>query len=113
MSAVTALQGGKLALFPMAELLPRLLKRKLAIADADGKTFGEGRCRVLAVGGDEFSECREQTCLRQAIAVDAFEPRLSPGFLQIAESYALLLVIAPVARDDRMPGRIDCHVSSP
>jgi hypothetical protein len=76
-----------------AVLLLRQLNRKLAVADAYGKTFDEFRHRVFAVGSDQFSEGREQAGLRQAIAIDAIVPRFRPGLVEITEGSLFLLVI--------------------
>src|SRR6185437_15245648 len=78
----------------LAKLLPRLLQRELAIADARSETLGECRRGVFAVSGDEFRERGEQAGLCQTVAVNAVEPRLRPSFLQIAERHALLIVVA-------------------
>jgi len=67
--------------------------RELAIADADGKAFREFRHGVFAIGSDQLGECREQACLRQAVAVDAIVPRLRPGLVEVAERRPLLFVI--------------------
>src|SRR3954470_4160006 len=67
------------------ELLLRQLDGKLAIADAGGEAVDEFRHRVLAIGADQFGQCREQAGLREAIAVDAVVTRLRPGFVEIAE----------------------------
>lgn len=74
-------------------LLPLLIEREFAVADAQAEALGEGGGRILAIGGDEFGKGGEQTGLRQAVAVDAVEARFGPGFLQIAQGHALLLVL--------------------
>src|SRR5580658_9336992 len=78
---------------PDANLLLCQLNRKLAVADARGKTFDEFRHRVFAVGSDQFGESRKQAGLRQAIAIDAIVPRLCPGLVEITEGSLFLLVI--------------------
>ena len=65
-------------------LLPRLVDRELAVADARGETFGEGRRSLLAIGRDEFGKGGKQAGLRQSIAVDAVEASFRPGFVQVA-----------------------------
>src|SRR5260370_21374964 len=77
----------------VCKLLLRHLRRKLAVADADGKAFHEFRYRVFAVGSDQFGERREQAGLRQAVAIDAIVPRLRPVLVEIAEPGLVLFLI--------------------
>jgi hypothetical protein len=72
--------------------------RELAVADADGKAFREFRHGVFAIGSDQLGECREQACLRKAVAVDAIVPRLRPGLVEVAERGPLLFVIGSGSR---------------
>ena len=62
----------------LGRLLPLLLEREFAVADARAEAFGESGGGFLAIGGDEFGQGGEQAGLRQAIAVDAVEARLRP-----------------------------------
>ena len=88
-----------------------LLEREFAVADAGAEAFGEGGRRFLAIGGDEFGQRGEQAGLRQAIAVDAVEARFGPGFLQVAERHALLLVVRHrLARVSGSPRCRHCHL---
>ena len=76
-----------------AALLARERKREFAVADAGGEPFGVFRGRILAISGDKLGKRREKRGLRETIAIDAVEARFSPGFLQIAKSRTLLLVV--------------------
>ncbi len=67
--------------------------REFAVADARGEAFDEFRHRILAIGADQFGECRKQAGLRQAIAVDAVVTRFRPGLVEIAERRLLLFVV--------------------
>src|SRR6187455_451926 len=78
-------------------LLPRQLQRELAVSDALREALGEARGGFLAIGCHEFGKSREQAGLCEAIAVDALETRFGPGFMQIAERGALLLMVGRVA----------------
>src|SRR5665647_555613 len=87
------------------------LEREFAVADAGAEPFGESGGRVLAIGGDEFGEGCEQAGLRQAVAVDAVELGFGPGFMQVAQSYALLLVVRyRLARVSGSPRCRHCHL---
>ena len=77
--------------------MPRQRQREFAVADALGEAFRETRGGFLAIGGHEFGKGGEQAGLRQAVAVDAVEARLRPGFVQIAERSALLLMVRRAA----------------
>ena len=68
-------------------LLPGLLEREFAVADARAQAIGEGCRGFLAIGGDEFGERGEQAGLRQAVAVDAVEARFRPGFVEVAQCH--------------------------
>ena len=99
----------ELGLFGGGRLLPRLFKRKFALADPAAQTIGEGGCRFFAIGGDKFSERGEQTGLRQAIAVNAVEARLGPGFPEVTKCQALLFAIGnQLACVNRTFGRCHC-----
>src|SRR3974390_3900624 len=77
----------------IATLLSGQEHRELTLADANGKPFGKSCGRFLAVGRDEFRECGKQTCLGEAIAVDAVDASFQPGLVQIGERQALLFVV--------------------
>jgi len=90
-------------------LLPWLFERKFTLTDPAAQTVGEGGCRVFTIGGDKFSERGEQTGLRQAIAVNAVEPRLGPGFPEVTKCQALLFAIGnQLACVNRTFGRCHC-----
>src|SRR5271154_5949047 len=71
--------------YELSELLPARRCREFAVTDALGKALGVAGGGVLAVGGNEFVQCAEEGDLRQAIAVNALQPRFRPGFREIAE----------------------------
>jgi len=77
----------------LGRLLPRLFERKFASTDPAAQTVGKGGCRFFTIGGDKFSERGEQTGLRQAIAVNAVEARLGPGFPELTKRHELLFAI--------------------
>src|ERR1700760_1344972 len=74
-------------------LLLRQREREFAVAHARRNPLDEFRDRVLAIGTDQFGECREQARLREAVAVDAVMARFRPGLVEIAERGLLLLVV--------------------
>src|ERR1700688_1504147 len=74
-------------------LLPLLIEREFAVADALAESFGESGGGFLAIGRDEFGEGGEQASLRQAVTVDAFEAGFGPSFLQVTQGHAFLLVV--------------------
>ena len=77
----------------VANLLLGERDRELAIAEADGKAFREFRHGVFAIGSDPLGECREQACLREAVAVDAIVPRLARSLVADSRAQPLLFVI--------------------
>ncbi len=88
-------------------LLPVLIEREFAVADARAEPFGESGGGFLAIGGDEFGEGGEQAGLRQAIAVDAVEARFGPRFVKIAQRHAFLFVVRH--RLARVSGSLRCR----
>src|SRR5438132_6103297 len=96
---------------PPRGLLLRQVERKFAVADAQRKPLGESSGRLLAIGRDKFGEGREQTSLREAIAVDAVEARLGPGLVQIAERRALVLAIPHgIVSRNHVNGHAPCRI---
>lgn len=67
--------------------------RKLTLADAKGKAFGKLCGRLLAVGRDEFRERGKQTCLGEAIAIDAVDASFQPSLVEVGERHPLLFVV--------------------
>src|SRR5262249_27587761 len=74
-------------------LWPRHGEGEFAVADAPGKTLGETRRRLLAVGRDEFGKGGEQARLRQAVPIDTVEARFGPGCVEVAERSPFLLMV--------------------
>src|SRR5262249_13748152 len=80
-------------------LLPRHGEGEFAVADAPGKTLGETRRRLLAVGRDEFGKGGEQARLRQAVPIDTVEARFGPGCVEVAERSPFLLMVRSLSRN--------------
>src|SRR6516164_4545774 len=78
-----------LATRALYRLLPRRRQREFAAADARREAFGKTRNRLLSISGRELGKGREEARLRQAVAVDAFEPRLVPGAAEVTHRGAL------------------------
>src|SRR5262245_62436139 len=92
-------------------LLLRHGKGEFAVADAPGKTLGETRRRLLAVGRDEFGKGGEQARLRQAVPVDTVDARFGPGRVEVAERSPFLLMVRSLSRNfDHL--RCHAHVDS-
>src|SRR5512139_640960 len=77
----------------LADLLPMLLNREFAVADARAETFCESGGGFFSISRYQFGECREQTGLRQAVAVDAVKARFGPCLVQVSERHPLLFVV--------------------
>src|SRR6185437_9136110 len=79
--------------FAASSLLLRQRHRKLAVVDANGQAFDEGRNRVLAIGADQLGERGKQARLGETVAVHAVMSCLGPGLVEIAECCLFLLVV--------------------
>ena len=62
--------------------------REFTLLDAFRQTFGEFHDRFLAVGSNQFLQCREQRDLRHAIRIDPRQNGLRKGFLEKSEREA-------------------------
>src|SRR5262245_19028026 len=72
---------------------------KFAVADAPGKSLGETRRCLLAVGRDEFGKGGKQARLRQAIPIYAVDARVGPGRVEVAERSPFLLMVRSLSRN--------------
>lgn len=64
--------------------------REFARADAAWQALGEGGDGVLAMGRDQFAQCRNERGMGETVALNAREDRLGEGFRYINQRGAML-----------------------
>src|SRR5690348_4743674 len=74
------------------------MKRELAVANARCKTLGKLRGGIFAISFHELGKCGKQAGLGEAIAINAIELGLGPGFSDIPDCCALMLAVPPRVR---------------